>query len=216
VIDYLNDSPQNRGRADLERAQKFAQRARELAPQRAETQTAIFFTRFYDLHFDDAFQAAREAVGLNPNSSLLMARIARAYITRERYDDGLALMAPFESANVSPPSSMLAPLAIASIMHGDSEKALSYAMRTATTATPLGLVARIVACRESGDGACAVAAQNELKTVFPGFAKDVPAALQRHAYTDSIRARLLKGLVDAGWTADGAATEPSHGNSIKQ
>jgi len=216
VIDYLNNSPQNRGEADLRRALQLAQRARDLAPQRAETVTAIFFTRFYSKDFDEAFQAAREAINLNPNSSLLMARIARAYISRERYEEAHAVMAPFETANVAQPASLLAPLAIEAIMKGDLTKSLTYTLKSAISGTPLGLVARIVACEETGNQPCVAEAQIELRNSFPGFAKDVPAALQRHLYDESIQARLLKGLADTGWAATSADTQASHGISIKR
>ena len=210
TINYLNDAPGSLEGANLQRAIELAHRAYDVAPQRAESQTAVFFTQFYDQRFDDAFRIAQEAERTNPNSTLLMARVARAYISRERYDEGLALMEPFEAANSAPPASMLAPLAIAALMRGDHEKALQYAQRTTAALSPLGLVARIVACHETGDGGCVVAAISQLRTEYPRFAKDVPGALQRHCYTESIRARLLNGLKEAGWTANGAATEAQH------
>lgn len=215
TINYLNNAPQSRGMADLQRALELARRALEIAPQHAEAQTAVFFTRFYAQRFDDAFQAARDSVRMNPNSSLLMARVARAYISRERYDEGLALMAPFEAANSDPPASLLAPLAIAALMRGDREKALGYAKRTAAAAAPLGLAVRIAACQEVGDSACAAAAVKELQFAYPGFAMDVPAALERHAYSDSIRARLLRDMAEAGWKTTSATPTTTHDVSIK-
>ena len=198
VVGYLNAMPESRGVADLQRALLLARRSYDLAPQRASTQAALFFSRFYDKRFDDAFQTAAQAIATSPESSLLMARIARAYISRERYDEGLALLAPIEATNSGPPASSLAILALAAMMRGDMHGAYGYAMRTGAAATPFGLVMRIIACHALDDPACVSAASESLRTNFPGFAADIPGGLDRHAFTDRIRAAVLKGLADAG------------------
>ncbi len=128
-----------------------------------------------------------------------MARIAQADISRGRYDEGLALLAPFEATNAGPPASSLAVLALAAIMRGDTEGAYAYAMRNSAAATPLGLVTRIVACRAKRDFVCVAASAEALRTNFPGFASDVPAALGRHAFTDAIKFTLLNRLAEAGY-----------------
>ena len=208
VISYLNRPPESRGAADLQRALLLARRAYDIAPQRAETQTALFFTRFYDKRYDDAFQVARQAVETNPAASLLMARIARAYISRERYDEGLALLAPFEGTNAGPPASAFSILAVAALMRGDNETALTYSLRSGASASPMGLVTRIIACHQAADDACVIAASRQLRASYPGFSADVADSLDRHVYADAIKAKLLNGLAAAGFSAQETTLPP--------
>jgi len=196
LAEYINALPESRGVADLQRALQLARRAYDLAPQRPSSQAALFGARFYDKRFDDAFELAREALAQGPQSSLLTGRIARAYISRGAYDEGVAQL---QKSPAGMPAASAALLTLVALMRADREGAYDYARRQQTAATPLGLVTRILAFHEHGDEAGAAEAMRTLNADFPGFARGIPAALDRHALTDAIQRRLLDGLAAAGF-----------------
>jgi adenylate cyclase len=204
ILGYIEIAPENRGIADLRRASQLARLANDLAPHRAASFDVLFLECFYNKNFDAAFRAAREALVANPNGALLAERIAAAYISRGSYAEGLALLGPLEATSSGPPIGSIPFLALAAHMRGDASATLDYAQRIGATATPLGLVMRIVAFRERGDESGVAAASAQLRADFPGFAEDIPAALDRYAMVDSIRTTLLQDLAAAGY----APTKP--------
>ena len=198
LAEYINALPGSRGMADLQRALQLARRAYDLAPQRATSLGALFSARFYDKRFDDAFELAPQILAMAGESSLLTERISRAYIARGDYAEGLAHL---KNLGAGLPASSAALFTLAALMRADRDGAYNYARRQPSAATPLGLVARIVACHEHDDEVCAAEAILSLHQSFPGFARDVPAALERHGLIEPIQQRLLKGLAEAGFKA---------------
>ena len=199
ILSYLERAPESRGIADLERAVRLAGLVKDLAPQRAATLDVVFLGRFYGRQFDSAFLTARQVLAANPNGNLFAERIAAAYISRGKYSDGLALLRPMEATIPGPPVGSIPYLALAAHMRGDASATLGYAQRTSAESTPLGLLMRIVACHEHADQRCVDAAQTKLRTDYPGFAGDIPGALDRYAMTDSIKTTLLNDLTAAGY-----------------
>ena len=94
---YVDAVPDNRGEADLERALILAREAFDLAPLRSRSHLALFYTRFYAKRYDEAFDAARRTLAINPNSSLMAAAIGAAYIARGEFDNGLPLLTRIEA-----------------------------------------------------------------------------------------------------------------------
>lgn len=194
VRGYLDALPGNRGLADLQAGLQSARAAYERMPFKARTRFALFLARFYDHRYDDAFNAASQALLANPNSILISSSIGSAYITRGKYAEGIALLDPPRDPEIQVHRPFASYLALAALMTGDMDTHWKWAARTSTINSPLGVLMRAIGCRYRGDQGCADAMTVELQQRFPGFAADVPAALQRYAFTDEIRNRLLNEL----------------------
>ena len=197
--DYINLLPGNQGLADIERAATLAQLAFEISPFRSETSTNLFRSRFYARRFDNAFGIAPQLLANIPNARLLAANVGEAYISRGRYDEGMAILPQLEMANLGAPPISVSMLALAAHMRGDEETAERFADQAAAARQPIGLVVRIAACETDKNQACVFEASQQLRQDFPGFAADVPLALFRHALADDIRAKLLADLRAAGF-----------------
>ncbi len=208
TVGFLRPSPGAKTPEDLDRATILAKRAAELAPFRANSQAALFLTSFYQQHFDEGFRAARQAMALNPYSSLIAISVAKASIARGRIDEGLAILEPLDRAAGGALPSGDAYLSLAALLRGDLDAAYKYAARPDATALPLGVLMRIVTCHQQGMPECVTSAEARLRENFPDFAIDVPAALEHRALAEPIKAILVKDLVrfriypdDSGLTA---------------
>lgn len=199
IRDYFDLLPGNKGRADIGRAQELAQLAAEMAPYRSETATILFKSRFYARRFDDAFAVVPQLLANLPNSRLVSANVGVAYISRARYDEGLAILSRLEESNLGAPAFSVPMLALAAYMRGDEETADRFASRGVAARQPMGLVMRIVVCERQKRQACVLEASQQLRQDYPGFAADVPTALFRHALADDIQAKLLTDLRAAGF-----------------
>ena len=194
VASYLDAPPEGKGLADLDAGVRLAQRALEIAPHRANTLAAWSYARFFSGHYEEGFQAARQALAISPQSSLIILRAGRIFISRGRYDEGVRLLNQLEGSNSGPQMAAIAFLALAARMRGDSRTAQAEANQIAEPFTPLGLTMRMLGCSERGDSACAEAAAQALRRDFPGYARDIPAALDRYALSDEIKLNLIRGL----------------------
>ncbi len=199
LYNYINLLPGDEGPADLERAETLAQIAFEISPNRSETSTTMFKSRFYSRRFDDAFAVAPRLLRNLPNSRRLSAVVGIAYVARGRYDEGMAILSPLEETNVEVPVIAIPMLALAAYMRGDEETAERFARRATAARQPMGLVVRIAVCETEKNQVCVLEASQQLRQDYPGFAANVPAALFRHALADDIRAKLLADLRAAGF-----------------
>ena len=199
IRDYFDLLPGDKGRADIDRAQELAQLAAEMAPYRSETATILFKSRFYARRFDDAFAIVPQLLANLPNSRLVSANVGVAYISRGRYDEGMAILSRLEGSNLGAPAFSVPMLALAAYMRGDEEAAERFASRAVAAQQPMGLIMRIVVCERRKRPACALEASQQLRQDYPGFAADVPTALFRHALADDIQAKLLTDLRAAGF-----------------
>lgn len=199
IDDYINLAPGNEGLADIERAATLAQLAFEISPVRGETSTTMFRSRFYAHRFDDAFIIVPQLLWYLPNSRLLSANVGVAYISRGRYDEGVAILSRLEDANLGAPAFSVPMLALAAYMRGDAETAERFASRATAARRPLGLVVWIAACETEMSQDCVLQATRQLRRDYPEIAADVPTALFRHGLADDIRAKLLSDLNAAGF-----------------
>jgi hypothetical protein len=199
IRDYLDLPPNNKGLADIERAQELAQLAAEIAPYRSETAAILFRSRFYARRFDDAFAVAPQLLANLPNARLVSANVGVAYISRARYDEGMAILSRLEESNLGAPAFSVPTLALAAYMRGDEATAERFASRAVAAQQPMGLVMQIVVCERQNRQACVIEASRQLHQDYPGFAADVPAALFRYALADDIRVKLLVDLRAAGF-----------------
>ena len=92
VDTYLNGVDARPGEKPLDVAIEMANRAVDLAPQKARAHTALFLTRFFDKQFEDAFASAEQALQLNPYATDDAARIGFAHVLRGEFDDGIELL----------------------------------------------------------------------------------------------------------------------------
>ena len=92
VDTYLNGVDARPGEKPLDVAIEMANRAVDLAPQKARAHAAVFQTRFFDKDFEDAFASAEQALQLNPYATDTVARIGFAHVLRGEFDKGIALL----------------------------------------------------------------------------------------------------------------------------
>ena len=186
------------------RATRLAKRAFALEPKRADVQAAMFLASFYAGRIDEAFAFAETALKLNPNATLIAAEIAKAYVARGRPAEALALIRPIDEMNGVVFAAGSVTLTIASHMLGEDAAAYRYASRAGNSDTPLGLMARVIACHAHASLPCALAATEDLRRRFPAFAADISGALQRREMTDALRLQLLRDLESTGFFATAA------------
>ena len=199
TMGYFMPTEGARGAEDLARADALAKRAVELAPFRADAQFALFMADFYQKRFEESYRAARQAMATNPYSSLISIAVAKAWIARARYSDGLAILEPLDRAASGALPTGDAYLALAAHMRGDAEAAFRYAARPNASALPLGIMMRIITCHERNLPECVTSSEALLREAFPDFAIDVGAALEKRAISKSIKTALLKDLAETGY-----------------
>lgn len=193
---YSDNMAGSRGKEDLDRAYELAAQALAIAPLRARSHGTLAVLRFYQGDFDGAHDAAVKAIKLNPYSALAIASIAYTYILRERFDEGLALIAPFEAMPTGLPSHFSVQLGFVAFMRDDRAKLQSLAMRPSFLATPGGILLRAIACHRKDDAACARDAANALRRDYPGVASDIPGAFRRYQMTENMARKLLAELAE--------------------
>jgi predicted Zn-dependent protease len=159
----------------------------------------LFRSRFYARRFDDAFAVVPQLLANLPNSRLVSANVGVAYISRARYDEGMAILSRLEESNLGAPAVSVPMLALAAYMRGDEETAERFASRGVAARQPMGLIMQIVVCERQKRQACALEASQQLRRDYPSFAADVPTALFRYALADDIRGKLLVDLHSAGF-----------------
>jgi hypothetical protein len=79
-------------------------------------------------------------------------------------------------------------------LKGDDIRAARHSGRKNALSSPLGHIARIIVANRENNIARVQSARQDLQTQFPGFAADIPAALDRYAMIPQLRERLLADL----------------------
>ncbi len=192
---YADNLPDNKGTADLQRALQLARQAYDRAPHRARAQFTLFFARFFDRRYEDAFVMVQQALASNPNSSLIRIVAGSAYISRGQYEEGLRLLKPENVNESAAPGQYSAYIALAEYMKGEGDQFDRWAMRQSGLVSPLGLLMRILALEARQDHPGEVLIWRRLQTEHPGFAADIRSSLIRYGMTDEIVSRLDADLV---------------------
>jgi len=177
-----------------------ANEAVELSPHSARAYEALFMARFYDKRFEDAFEAAHQALALNPFSIETKSRIGSAYVMRGEFGPGMALLDEVASAVENKASWLEFYFFLNSYLNGDENQARRHARRSSSMRTPLGLIARIIVSHRAGQDETVEKWKSHLMSEYPRFAADIPGALDRFAMAESIKNRLLADLQAAGVT----------------
>ena len=198
VDTYLTGLDARPDEKPLDVAIEMANRAIDLAPQKARMHAAIFQTRFFNKRFEDAFESADWALQLNPYATDTPARIGAAYVLRGDFDKGIALIQRALRFNASPPGWYEFYLFLDAHMRGDQHGAERHALRRSAMRFPLGLVARIIVAHEQGDADAVTQWKQRLREAYPAFAADIPAAFDRYAMAPNIRTKLIADLAEAG------------------
>jgi len=192
---YADNLPDNKGTADLQRALQLARQAYDRAPHRARAQFTLFFARFFDRRYEDAFVMAQQALASNPNSSLIRIMTGSAYVSRGRFEEGLRLLKPENVNESAAPGQYSAYIALAEYMKGEGDQFDRWAMRQSGLVSPLGLLMRILALEARQDHPGEVLIWRRLQTEHPGFAADIRSSLLRYGMTDETVSRLDADLV---------------------
>lgn len=194
LFDYLDGVDGEGAGRDLERALLLARRAYDLTPLQVNAQAALFFARFFDGRYDDAFQLAREALANGSSSVLIAVRAGRIYVSRGLYAEGDALLRQAEDMNGAPLATSSAYLALSAFAVGNEAALDALAEEAAMNNSALGVMLKLIDFSRRGDHSRATASADRLKAAFPGFANDVPAALDRYGVIASLKASLLHSL----------------------
>jgi TolB-like protein len=201
---YLKGYLINEGQQPLTEALNAANEAVELSPYSARAHQALFMARFYDKRFDDAFESARQALALNPFSTEIKSRVGSAYVIRGELKAGMALLNEVASAVENKASWLEFYFFLNSYLDDDLIHARRHAVRTSSTRTPLGLIARIIVSHRAGHDETTAKWKSHLISEYPRFSADIPAALERFAMAEPIKKRLLVDLQAAGVTVKSA------------
>jgi TolB-like protein len=201
---YLKGYLINEGQQPLTEALNAANEAVELSPYSARAHQALFMARFYDKRFDDAFESARQALALNPFSTEIKSRVGSAYVIRGELKAGMALLNEVASAVENKASWLEFYFFLNSYLNDDLIHARRHAVRTSSTRTPLGLIARIIVSHHAGHDETTAKWRSQLTGEYPRFSADIPAALERFAMAEPIKKRLLADLQAAGVTVKSA------------
>jgi TolB-like protein len=202
---YLKGYLINEGEQPLTDALNAANEAVELSPHSAQAHEALFTARFYDKRFEDAFESARQALALNPFSVEIKSRVGSAQVIRGELKAGMALLNDVASTVENKASWLEFYFFLNAYLNDDDVQARRHAMRTASTRTPLGLIARIIVAHRAGQDETTAKWKSHLITEYPRFAADIPGALERFAMAEPIQKRLLADLQAAGVTVKSAA-----------
>ncbi len=178
----------------LSQARRLARSASKASPMKGVTQTAKFWARFFSGRYEDAFEAARIALQLNPYSVDALGRVGAAHLLRGHTDEGVLLLEQAASRRVTIPSWQEFFLFLGAYLRDDDESARRYASRSDTSLSPLGLLARIVVANRSRDAVGAASSRRQLDRNFPAFAADIGKSLDRWSMLPAIRDRLLADL----------------------
>ncbi len=181
-----------------------ANEAVDLAPQSARAHLALFLSRFHERRFADAYEAARRALSLNPFSTEIKARLGSAYALRGEHVLSQNLLNEVLASTENAANWLQFYLFLNAYMANDDELATRYVMRTQTTRTPLGLIARIIMANHNKNAHLVAKWKSHLTQHFPRFASDIPGALARLEMAKPIRERILADLLAADAFAQAA------------
>jgi tetratricopeptide (TPR) repeat protein len=198
TFQYLAGETREDGVSPIDRASELANRAVSLSPQKVRPHTAQFTARFYGGRFDDAFESAQTAMDINPYAADTIARIGAAHLLRGETELGRTLIARALQSNAVPPGWLEFFIWLDAWQQGDLATAHRHARRSSSSQFPLGMVARIITWSEKGEAATAQRWIERLGTTYPGFAADIPAALQRYGMVPELSDKLLGALDKAG------------------
>ena len=208
VVGYMENFPDSKGAIDVQRALQLSRRAYDLKPGGLVAMASLFYARFADRRYDDAFAFAPLLIEKNANSLLVMLRLGRAFVSRGRYEEGVAQLEKMETRFGAPQPAATAYLALAALMRDDRAALERYTHRVATEATPLGVLLAMIDARMRGDAGALEAHRQRLKTQFPRFSADFPEAFRRYGLAPPIVERLTGELDALGLAAPKAVTPP--------
>ena len=198
VVGYLEDFSDSRGEIDVQRALQLSRRAYELKPGGLVAMAALFYARFAEHRYEDAFGFAPLLMEKNPNSLLVMLRLGRAFVSRGRYEEGCAELQRMETRFGAPQPAATAYLGLAALMRDDRAGLERYATRVVSDVSPLGLLLAMIEARQRNDLARLEAKREKLKAQFPRFYADFPGAFRRYGFASPIVERLTTELAALG------------------
>jgi hypothetical protein len=195
---YLESLPGGRGAIDVQRGLQLARRAYDLTPRSVNALAALFYARFADKRYDDAFAFAARMQDKGGAAALVRLRLGRAFVSRGRYAEGIAELEALETQLGAPQPVATAYLALAALMRDDFAALERYEARPSAQSTPLGLLLGMISCRQRGDWDGVKTRRELLEARFPQFAADYAAAFERYGLESSIAKRLLTEVAAAG------------------
>lgn len=198
VNGYLENLPGGKDAIDVQRGLQLARRAYDLNPASVNALAALFYARFADKRYDDAFAFAARMQDKAANALLVRLRLGRAFVARARYAEGVAELEALEAQLGAPQPVATAYLALAALMRDDFPALERYDRRVVAKSTPLGLLLGMISCRARGDADGVKSRRQLLEANFPQFAADFAAAFDRYGLESSIARRLLTEVAALG------------------
>lgn len=165
-----------------------------LAPQSGYAHLAYYATRFADRRYDDAFDSAAKAMALNPYSVEIKGRVAVGYVIRGDAAKAKPLLTEISSTVDNGPPWLDIYMAVSAYLEDDIATATRIVARTRVARSPTGILMRIIVAQANNDQEMAARYRAALTTEFPGFARDIPASLEKLGFLPEIQSKLLSGL----------------------
>jgi hypothetical protein len=199
VNGYLEKDPGEKGEIDLQSGLQMARRGYDLAPNSVNALAALFYARFADKRYEDAFAFVARMQEKGAHALFVRLRLGRAFVARARYLEGVAELEALEAQLGAPQPVATAYLALAALMRDDFAALERYEGRVAAKSTPLGLLLGMIACRQRGDGDGVKARRELLEQKFPQVSADFAAAFDRYGLDSAISSRLLREIAALGF-----------------
>lgn len=177
-----------------ERARAAAERAVALAPGSARAHQALLASHFAVRRFDEAFAAGLKALELNPFDAEILADVGARYVQVDDIARGLPMIEKAIVQMPAPPIWARVYLALGYYADGRRDEAARVTVQISGDASPLALMARILAAYHLRDEASLRDLLRQLKENHPSIERDPGAYFDRLVISPSLTRRLLDSL----------------------
>ncbi|WP_285674441.1 hypothetical protein [Paralimibaculum aggregatum] len=188
-----------------ERAFTAASKAAALEPDNVQALKALSAINHYRGNYEEGWRLARLALEKNPHDPDTLAQLGWRLAIRGRFEEGTPLLRRALQRTISPPGWYYYLIAVDHMMRGEYAEMLATAQMSAVGGGPVAYALVAVAAANLGKPAAARAALMQMESASSAFAADPAANYRIHGATDEIVARIMHGLVLAGWRQPVAA-----------
>jgi TolB-like protein len=182
----------------LDRALRAARHAIELAPASGRAYQMLFVVQYARRDVAAAFASGDKAMALNKYDLLTVAEYGGRLIMTGNVERGMAMLRRTEDGGSIHPSWHHFYLFLGNYLAGNVKEAAFQAEQITADDYPLGLVAKAIAARASGNEDLARRSIHRLLEVQPAWRDDARRLLEKSIYDPAIVERLMRDLAAAG------------------
>jgi tetratricopeptide (TPR) repeat protein len=182
----------------LDSAQQLAQRAIELKPESSRAYHFLFGIHFVRHQIAAAFAAADKAIALNKYDTTILSDYGGRLVMLGEVERGMALLQKGAEFGAVRPSWHHFYMFLGNYLRGDTIEAVHHASQITSNDYTLGLVARILAAKISGDHGRRSRAIARLTAIDPAWSTNPQEELARFFPVPELAERLAADLAKAG------------------